>query len=183
MKNEHGFTLIELLVVMVVALIMMTLGAAAMRHYWFVRSVASASQQVTAQLRQLQSQADSVSHPVVYGAWFLPDQPNSDEWGTLVYDPTIANAADRCELGSSPKILPTDVRVVDAAFADTPTLTSACKTELAGAGVSNASAAKTVFFYARGNSTGGELTLARDGVVKERTIEIAALTGRVVEQE
>ncbi len=175
--------MIELLVVMVVALIMMTLGAAAMRHYWFVRSVASASQQVTAQLRQLQSQADSVSHPVVYGAWFLPGQANSDEWGTLTYDPTIVNAADRCALGSAPKTLPTDVRIVNAAFTDTTTLTSACKTELSGAGVSNASAAKTVFFYARGNSTGGEVTLARSGVTGERTIEVAALTGRVVEQE
>ena len=183
MKKEDGFTLIELLVVMVVALIMMTLGAAAMRHYWFVRSVASASQQVTAQLRQLQSQADSVSHPVVYGAWFLPGQANSDEWGTLTYDPTIVNAADRCALGSAPKTLPTDVRIVNAAFTDTTTLTSACKTELSGAGVSNASAAKTVFFYARGNSTGGEVTLARSGVTGERTIEVAALTGRVVEQE
>ena len=183
MRQERGFTLIELLVVMVVALIMMGLGAAAMRQYWFVRSVASASQQVTAQLRQLQSQADSVSHPVVYGAWFLPGQANSDEWGTLVYDPTIVNVADRCEMGSSAKALPTDVRVVDAPFADTTTLTPACKAELVGAGVANASAAKTVFFYARGNSTGGELTLARDGVQGERTIEVAALTGRVVERE
>jgi prepilin-type N-terminal cleavage/methylation domain-containing protein len=183
MKNERGFTLIELLVVMVVVLIMATLGASAMRHYWFVRSVKGASQQVTAQLRQLQSQADSVSHPVVYGAWFLPNQSNSSEWGTLVYDPTITNVADRCELGSEAKVLPTEVRVVDAAFTDTTTLTSACKTELTGAGVANASSAKTVFFYARGNSTGGELTLAREGVGKERTIEIAALTGRVVEEE
>ena len=121
--------------------------------------------------------------PVVYGAWFLPGQTNSDEWGTLVYDPTVVNPADRCSLGSSPKTLPNEVRVVSAAFVDSTTLTSACKTELAGSGVANASAAKTVFFYARGNSTGGELTLARDGVAKERTIEVAALTGRVVEEE
>jgi hypothetical protein len=154
-----------------------------MRHYWFVRSVASASQQVTAQLRQLQSQADSVSHPVVYGAWFLPGQVNSGEWGTLTYDPTIVNVADRCALGSAPKDLPTDVRIINAAFTDTTTLTSACRTELTGAGVANASGAKTVFFYARGNSTGGEVTLARAGVTGERTIEVAALTGRVVEQE
>lgn len=182
MRQERGFTLIEVLVAMVVALIMMTLGAAAMRQYWFVRSVVGASQQVTAQLRQLQSQADSVSHPVVYGAWFLPGQTNSQEWGTLDYDPTIVNPSDRCTMGS-PKELPTDVRVVGAPFADTTTLTSACKTVLQSAGVANASAAKTVFFYARGNSTGGELTLARDGVAGQRTIEVAALTGRVVERE
>ena len=182
MKREQGFTLLEVLVAMIVATIMLSLGAAAMRQYWFVRSVASASQQVTAQLRQLQSQADSVSHPVVYGAWFLPDQANSGEWGTLVYDPTIVTESERCTMGTV-KELPTDVRVVDASFTATDVLTSTCKNVLQNAGVTNATAATTVFFYARGNSTGGEMTLAREGVAGERTIEVAALTGRVVEEE
>ena len=184
-KRQDGFTLLELLVSMIIITILASLGFAALRHYWFVRSVKSAADEVAAQLSQLQSQADSVSHPVVYGAWFMPGESNSGRYGTLVYDPTIEPVSDRCQPGAV-KSLPTDVRVTAATFDDTPTLTDTCRDALViegVAGAQQAQQAKTVFFYARGNSTGGEVTVARNGVAGARTIEVAALTGRVEEEE
>lgn len=182
MDRQDGFTLLELLVAMVVAAILLTLGAAAMRQYWLVRSVKSGADEIAAQLQQLQSQADAVSHPVVYGAWFAPGQSNAGQYGTLVYDPTIVAVADRCEAGSM-RSLPTRVRVTAATFPDTPTLTGTCQNALLSEGVTNAQQVRTVFFYARGNSTGGEVTVAHPDVGTPRTIEVAALTGRVEERE
>ena len=161
---------------------MVTLGVTALRHYWLVRSVKGAADEVAVQLRQLQSRADSVSHPVVYGAWFLPDQPNAERWGTVAYDPQKP-LGSRCSVERRNR-LSSGVEVEAAAFGDTPTLSNECRNANALGGViPNPGAARLVFFYARGNSTGGTVTVARDGVAQVRTIEVAALTGRVEEQE
>src|ERR671919_1599180 len=85
MRSEQGFTLIELLAGILIASLLMGLGALALRNYWFVQALRRSRAEVVTQMRQAQQRATAESHPLVYGVWF---EPGESGWGVVKYDPT-----------------------------------------------------------------------------------------------
>ncbi len=77
MRREYGFTLIEVLATLVLMGILLGLSVPALRHFWLARALEGGADQVVSQLRQLQEEAISQSHPQVFGARFRPD---SSQW-------------------------------------------------------------------------------------------------------
>jgi prepilin-type N-terminal cleavage/methylation domain-containing protein len=173
MHKDSGFTLIEVLSVMVLTGILLTLTAAGLRHYWFVQSLETAQSDVVSQLRQLQEQVVSETHPTVFGSRF---KVGSSNWGVVEYDPLIT--------GSHPSATCTQVRsntfgsgvqVSAASFtaATDTAMTNLCKT------IPGASTDSFVFFYARGSATGGSVTILQPQLSRSKTITITPITGRV----
>jgi prepilin-type N-terminal cleavage/methylation domain-containing protein len=173
--REEGFTLIELLVTMVLLAIMFTLGSFALKTYWLRRALTGSTDEVTAQLRQLQQRAVAESHPLIYGARFTE---NADTYTLLKYNPldstpplceqmTTLSLEDGVEVASgtsftsSPYITPSECGPVD-------------------------SSDHFVFFFARGTATGGTLRLSNkqlEGTSQDTTtISVTNLTGRVEEK-
>jgi prepilin-type N-terminal cleavage/methylation domain-containing protein len=177
MRRESGFTLIELFVVMAISTILMTLGAAAVRHFWFMNAVDKGAEQVQSELRQLQQRATAQSHPMVYGAWFRTGGTNST-WGILKFDPKTASTAtdDVCTQVGGPEMLPDGATFSAADFnmSTAATIESKC-TSVAPAG------SKRVYFYARGTATPGSVTVHQTNIAESRTLTVSALTGRVDE--
>jgi prepilin-type N-terminal cleavage/methylation domain-containing protein len=168
MTEESGFSLVELLVAMVLFAIVVTLGAAAVTHFWMVRSLEGGREQVVTQLRQLQQRVVSESHPLVYGARFRPGTgPQASEWGLVRYSPDT----NTCEQYASRTL--DGVRVAGATFAAND-VTSFCREEIPGAGADH-----FVFFFARGNATSGAVVLYHPILDRERGVEVHGITGRV----
>ena len=177
MRRESGFTLIELLVVMSISAVLMTLGASAVRHFWFVNAVDKGAEQVQSELRQLQQRATAQSHPLVYGAWFRTGQNSS--WGVLKFDPKNASTAsdDECTQVGGAEVLPSGATfsAVDFSTTGATTIETKCSV-VAPAG------SERVYFFARGTATPGELTVYQSNINESRTLAVSALTGRVDEQ-
>lgn len=170
--NERGFTLIELLTVIGITAILMTLGAAAIRHYWFVRSLDGGANQVVTQLRELQEDARSESSPIVYGAWFNVD---SDEWLIVKFDPVSPNT---CSVDGT-RSFDAGVQIRSASFDPDPISANYC---LSAVNRPEAEATEFVYFFASGSSKKGEIVLEQtrlDG--RTRTISVSPITGRVEE--
>ena len=91
MERERGFSLIELMFVMALMAILTTMGAFAVRQFWFGRSLTGGQDQVATQLRTLQATAvgEGVSTRY-YGAWFNTATATRSQWGTVRYD-AVAN--------------------------------------------------------------------------------------------
>jgi prepilin-type N-terminal cleavage/methylation domain-containing protein len=173
MRRESGFTLIETMVAMALVAILLTLTAGGLRHYWFVQSLETAHGEVRSQLRQLQEQVVSETHPTVFGAHF---RIGSSDWGVVEYDPVISagHPAATCQEVRSNKF-GTGVQVTAASFAapvDT-TMGNLCKT------IPGASGDKFVFFYARGSATGGSVTVTQPQLGRSKTLTVTPITGRV----
>jgi prepilin-type N-terminal cleavage/methylation domain-containing protein len=173
MRDERGFTLIEVLTAVALTAILVTLAAGGLRHYWLNQSLVSARGQVVSQLRQMQEQVVSETHPTVFGARF---RVGSSDWGVVEYDPTItaSHPATTCKEVRS-NTFSTGVKVTAASFA-TPTdtaMANLCKT------IPGASSDKFAFFYARGSATGGTITLTQPAINKTKTITVTPITGRV----
>lgn len=173
-RNEKGFTLIELLVVVSIAALIVLSGAAALRHFMFVHALESSADSVTTQMRQAQQQAESESHPLVYGVWFI-NVGDSTRWGTLRYDPALSNPCT--EIGK--RAFETGVFVDNASFDVDPIRTPACRNALSSAGIPSASSAQIAFFYARGTATAGSLTLEQTQLERNKTLNVTGITGRV----
>lgn len=167
-KREQGFTLIEVLVVIGLMAIVFTLSAQALRTYWLNQSLHGSATTVQTQLRQLQAQVESESHPIVYGAWFNPN--NSGSWGLLKFDPT-AGASGTCSTTGT-RTFDTGVQVSAASFPSDGG-TTLCRT------ASGVATAQIVFFYARGDSNGGSLTLRQPALNKTQVLTVNSVTGRV----
>lgn len=177
MQRQSGFTLIEILVVLAITSTLLTLGAAAVRHYWFVQSVEGAAEEIESELRTIQQQTIAESHPLVYGAWFKPNE-TINQYGILKYDPkdTSTSADDECtQVGTSRK-LGSGVVITEAAFDPTD-----ADIEAACAGVPPSGAA-SVFFYARGSATPGQLTVYHAETGHSKTVTVSGITGRVEQQ-
>lgn len=179
-RDQKGFTLVELLVVMAISGVLLTLSAGALRHYWFVQSVDSSTDEIVSQLRRAQSRTTSESNPLVYGLRFRSGSPS---WDVVRYDPGTAvpptrpetcRYEDRNQLGSGVVVLaPASVAISSTA----PELV-ACKAQLAGALDTD----NFVFFYARGTATAmNDLTVHHPilGSGRDETIDVTGLTGRV----
>lgn len=174
MHREDGFTLIELLVVSLITTILLTLGATAARHYWFVQSLKGAQDSVAAELREVQERSRSQSHPILYGLRVRPGTAPgpSSEVGVVRYE----YGSGSCTQVSTTR-LEGGVYVSAASFTSiSPGPTQSCRAAISGAGSD-----QFVFMFARGTATGGSLTIRHRDVSGSETIAVSQLTGRVTE--
>lgn len=169
--DDRGFTLVELLTVIMLTTILLGLGAAGLRRYWFVQSLYSAQDEVAAQLRELQERSVGATDPVTYGAWF---ELETSSYGVVEYDVVL----DSCE-STETRSLGSGVVVRTAAFAenasgvDMADAVAACQLEVPDAD-------DFVFFLARGTATAGSVSVAQPVVDRPAEgIEVRGLTGRV----
>lgn len=176
MRRQSGFTLIELLVVIGITSVLLTLSAYAIRHYWFVKAIDGAAEEVESELRALQQRTIAESHPLVYGAWFKTGDVTG-QWGILKFDPKDPSEStdDVCTQVGSPRSFNDGVVVSAVDFAPPVGVGTTCN------GVAPAGAEK-VFFYARGSATPGEVTLHHPLSDRSRTVTVSELTGRVDRQ-
>ena len=166
-NRDGGFTLIEVLVVISISAILMTLAAAAMRHYWFVNALDSSTDEVVTQLRNAQQRVGTESHPVVYGIRF---KPATADWGVVQYDPR--KATNKCTTETTQK-LESGVKIETASFSGAGSSESmACSSALPGN--------KFVFFYARGSATGGTVKLTSALLGRSNVVTVTPITGRVL---
>jgi prepilin-type N-terminal cleavage/methylation domain-containing protein len=171
MRKEAGFTLIEMLVAMALSAILLTLGASALRNYWFVRSLHGAQDQTVTQLRDLQARVVSESHPLVFGLRFAPGQ---SRYAIVEYRPaTTSSPTEKCtETGQS---FNSGVVVKSATFSAASGITAFCKGVIPGAATS-----QFVFFFARGTATEGNLVLEQPQLAgKSVKVTVKPITGRV----
>ena len=173
-RAEAGFTLIELLTVLSLVAILVTLAAFELRHFWLVRSLSGAQDEVTSQLRQLQEQVVAETHPNVFGALF----PQSGTQMMLVrYNPDSGcRITRRIDLGAGIELQPGNN--TNFQEATDPDITALCDADLPE--VDNPNDA-LVFFFGRGTATPGRITLRQtllDGDRRE-VICVSGLTGRV----
>jgi prepilin-type N-terminal cleavage/methylation domain-containing protein len=172
-RGEEGFTLVELIVVLSLTAILVSLGAFAVRHFWFVRSLSGAEDQVATQLRGQQQRVMAASNPFVYGAHF---EEGSSDWELVRLDPKGPGAADdECSVqGTRGFDLTVKVSGVDFDETQAPEQATACVADLGGA------ADEYVFFFARGNATKGSVTVTQPQLGRSRTVTVTDITGRVV---
>lgn len=177
-RSEGGFTLIELLTVMTIMGILFTLGALAIRQFWFVRSLSGSQDQVATQLRQLQQRVVAETHPLVYGARFGAGE---DVIGLVRFDPETNTCRQYQTVGLGRGV------TVDAATDVSSDATEPhifCKSNLTtpgGAPVPNASTSEYAFFFARGNGTPGTVVVRSQPLGRTESVEITGVTGRVTE--
>jgi prepilin-type N-terminal cleavage/methylation domain-containing protein len=175
-RGEAGFTLTELMAVMLLAVILMTLGAFAVRQYWLRRSLQGAQDQVVAQMRQVQQRSMAESYPIVYGIRFQKDTSN---WGIVRY-----NASTGACQAVNNLVMSDGVRFTTATdFPDVvspSTMSFNCRNAAPGA----SSAHEVVFFYPKGTAntaptTGSSVILEQPALPKTATVTVSPLTGRV----
>lgn len=182
-RDARGFTLIELLVVMGLMAVLVTLGAAAFRHYWFVRSLEGGTDEVVTQLKNLQQRAVAESNPVIYGAAF-PD--GESEWALLRYLPAVAGGpSGTCTLAGT-RSLDSGVVIEDVAFSGVPgglnlaDARNACRPAAAGAVTGTIADDGFVFFLPRGTAVGGSVSLSHPRLDNgPTTVSITGLTSRI----
>ncbi|MDQ3983040.1 MAG: hypothetical protein M3271_10220 [Actinomycetota bacterium] len=156
---------------MALVAVLLTLGASAFRHYWKVRSVQSAQDDLVSQMKEGLARAMSESHPRVYGLRLRPGSGAgaSSTWGLVRYD----YAAGTCtELFT--RSFEGGAYVSAADFADVSPATETCRTQIAGATTD-----EFVFLFARGSATAGTVTVRGDGVATTRGVRVDGITGRV----
>lgn len=195
MKREEGFTLIEMMAVMVIAGIILTLGATALRTYWLTQSWTGAADEVVSQLRQQQARVTSESNPLVYGIRF--PVAGSSTLGLVRYNPgppvtceqyATATTNSGFGVGGAQVVFP------DTSYPAPPsgygfqgsaeTNFCAASITLAGGGAVTSPPLSTsdeyAWFYARGTATPGRLTIRHTALPgKSISVTVEQLTGRV----
>jgi type II secretion system protein H len=162
---ERGFTLIELLVVLGLMAILFALGAAALRHFWFVQGLEKASDQIVTELRAAQARVGAENHPVVYGVRFVP---GTSTWGVVQYDPRKSPTCSAVETHN----FDAAVSIQSASSTGADPIKDECKTALGAS-------SRFVFFFARGSATPGDIDLVSQQTGDTRAIDVAGVTGRV----
>ncbi|MFN2488487.1 MAG: Tfp pilus assembly protein FimT/FimU [Actinomycetota bacterium] len=172
MRREDGFTLVELMAAITLSAVLLALSAGALRTFWLNQGLDGAAGEIRSQLRQLQQRAESESHPIVYGGWFIQ---GSSTWGVVRY-----NAGSNSCASAGIRTFDAGVTVSAIQNFDVPSAyITTCRSALQTAGVANASTARMSFFYARGTATAGSVTLRQPALDRTRTVGVTALTGRV----
>jgi prepilin-type N-terminal cleavage/methylation domain-containing protein len=173
-RNDRGFTLIELLVALSLAAILLTISATALHSFWLVQSLDGAADAVTTQLRQVQGQVTSESHPLAYAVSFSPDAsgPTASAQHVTVWKYNTTN--NNCtNVGSLELTNGTYVR--SASFASSPLVSTSGCTPVPDGSVFG-------FFFARGTATattGSHIVIRQDSISYARVIKVIGLTGRV----
>jgi prepilin-type N-terminal cleavage/methylation domain-containing protein len=184
-RREGGFTLVEVVVTMAISLAALSIGTAALGHYWHQRALNGATDQLVSQLRSLQARVVAESHPLVYGARF---SVGSRQWGLVRFDPKGADSSDdECvqfetrSLGSG--IFSSPSQVETAEF-DTAPEEAFCRMNLKDAHGDpiDASGDEFLFFYARGNATPGYVVIRHPMVPDTIMVVVRGITGRVSKQ-
>jgi hypothetical protein len=150
--------------------ILVTLGAFAIRHYWFTQSLRRAEASVVTEMRSAQQRAMSESHPLVYGVWFEPGESN---WGVVRWDG--APDMEECTIDKEYRF-EGGVVVQTALFPLTSSagvMKTECETIVPGTGE------RFVFFYPRGSASDGSVTLKGFDDGDSTLIEVEGVTGRV----
>lgn len=202
MHREDGFTLIELMAVMAIGAILLTLSGAAVRHFWLAQTLDGATDEVVAQLRQVQQRATTESNPLVYGIHF---REGSSDWKIVRYTPGTSSTqtclvteedgvkvkvctagtdgtADACELvesetfGTGVFSAAVEISAADFSAGGGTDEQAVCRGAL---GTSPKSKDKFVMFYARGSATAGSVTLRQPTLDRTEQVNVAGLTGRV----
>jgi prepilin-type N-terminal cleavage/methylation domain-containing protein len=172
-KREDGFTLIEILVTIAIMSIVMMVGAGALRQYWLSRAVNDGADSLQSQMRAAQERAVSESHPIVYG---IRVDPGTSDWWVVRYDPVNAGTADDTCTTQQTHKFSTGVVIQSASFTGDTYVADFCRSKLGAPGDN-----QFALFYPRGNATGGTVTLRQPTVGRERTVNVAAVTGRVTQ--
>lgn len=172
--GESGFTLIEMLVTLMLVSILMTLGAMALRQFWFVRSLEGGRDATITTLRGIQQRVTSASNPLVFGARFAA---GSSEWDLIQFHRvTRACVPIRITDLDPDQEFDAGVRVSAAAFSDYiddgEDITALC---------SEPDTTDIGWFFARGSATPGRVTVTQPNLNRSETICVAGLTGRVDE--
>lgn len=171
-SDERGFTLIELLVAVSIVSLLLTLSASALRIFWLQQGLDGAANDARVEMRRLQQRAESESHPLVYGAWFVQD---SSSWGVVRYSASTGNCSLIDRLSFDAGVIVSAVTGLDSPSS----LISACRSALDAAGVPSASSARMAFFYARGTANQGSVTVLQPSLRRTETVQVTPLTGRV----
>ena len=176
--DQRGFTLIEIFAVLGLMAILLALAAPAVRTYWLSQSLDSVTDEAVTQLRQLQAQVTSESHPLVYGARL---RKGSSDYAIVIYDPRAVSPNPRCTQDGNTRTLTSGVFnatvLVSATNTAVPDSAEAtvCRAELSGATTNDV----FVFFYARGTATPGTIRMEQPALGRGENITISGLTGRV----
>ncbi|MGH2556964.1 MAG: type II secretion system protein [Actinomycetota bacterium] len=170
--REQGFSLIELMVAGAIFAILAALGGLALNGYAKRAALSGAQQELATQLRELQQAVGSESHPVVYGARL---RAGSGEIGVTRFDPRIGTSGTCSLLRSVDLEGRTEIAsITDFVDRDPAAI---CRTQITSTQASD----RFVWFFARGTSVDGSVTLSRPGVGITRSVSVAGLTGRVDE--
>ena len=164
--DQKGFTIVELLWGLLIAALLMGLGAQALRTYWMRQGLVRGASQIVTQMKNAQQGSIAETHPIVYGVRFAV---NESEWAIIRYDPQVSECKE-----IEQHALDGGAYVHSASFANASGPQAACGTQFAG----NVFA----FFYPRGSATEGSVVLRSRQTAGERTISVAGITGRVTSQ-
>lgn len=176
MKNERGFTLIELLAGMLLAAIIMGLGATSLRGYWLRQGLVRSSGEIATEMRGAQQRAMAESHPLVYGLRFEAEsEAGARTWSIVRFDPRGATNTEKCTKLEEHEF-PAGVNVATVMFGDGGEATDVCR-QVMGA------SSQIAFFFARGTATDGSVTLRSPYSDGMREIVVYGVTGRAEEVE
>lgn len=176
---EAGFTLIELLVTISIVAILLTLAAAALRQFWFVRSLEGGADGIVTQLRNMQQRAVAESNPVVYGAAFVE---GTSTWGLIRYLPPVTPGPGTCSVAGT-RTLDAGVIFSSVSFTGAPAGLNVSDAEaVCGPLVSGATADDLVFFLARGTARAGSVTLRQPNIDRTKVVSVIGLTSRITKQ-
>lgn len=164
--DQKGFTIVELLWGMLIAALLMGLGAQALRTYWMRQGLVGGASQIVTQMKNAQQGSVAETHPIVYGVRF---RVNESEWAIIRYDPKASECKE-----IEQHDLEAGAYVHSASFSDAPAPQAVCVSAFPG----NVFA----FFYPRGSATEGSVVLRSRQTAGERTISVAGITGRVTSQ-
>jgi hypothetical protein len=160
------------MVVMLLSVILLSLGAYAVRQYWLRRSLQGAQDQVVAQMRQVQQRSMAETYPVVYGIRFHKDTSN---WGIVRYNASTQTCQAVNNLTMSDGV---QFESSGTDFPDVTTATTACR----NAAPTSASY-EVVFFYPKGTTnaavSGSSVSLIQRALPMTDSVTVSPLTGKV----
>jgi prepilin-type N-terminal cleavage/methylation domain-containing protein len=172
MRNkEQGFTLVELLVVMAITSVLLTLGVFALRNFWWVRSLSGGQDEISSQMRAVQSRVMAESNPLIYGIGF---REGTNQWQIVRY-----NSATGTCVGDGSRTFDAGVVISEVNFSTTLAGQSVAAVVGVCDNVIAAPADGFVFFLPRGQATPGTVTIRHPSLGRTATVEVFGLSGRV----
>jgi type II secretion system protein H len=160
--DESGFTLVELMVVMVIAGILMTIGAFSFANYQKVSQQRGTAREVVSLLRNASERA--ISEGRTYCIDIAADRLSTTTWQRACGGPTGTSLGNTTRTQSS--------RVTIDATVTNPSPTPVCP-----------SSHQCVYFYPRGTATPATVLVKSSARSKTYTVTVEGLTARVFSPE